>query len=234
MSDSLLIFSDCHGSFRTLLTLVKKYGKGRQLISCGDEIDRGPRSMEVVKYMKENDIPSVASNHIDLALAFSTHTKLGYQAKCAEYYDRDVWLWNGGNETLDSWGCDRKKESRLPTDVLDWMSALPPYIIIDTPNADGRKLLISHTGYGFDADKDNWMRALWGRYPDNGEFTYEKGTGNPIDDNYFRCFGHTRNYVAQIGPHWVNIDSGCAYKGYGHLSALKWPECEIVSVENID
>lgn len=232
MNDSYLIFTDCHGSLKTLLALVEKHGKGRQLISCGDEIDRGPDSRGVIEYMMANKVPSVASNHIDLCLAYSAHTKLGYKAKCSKYYDRDVWLHNGGKETLESYGLHRGQP--LPKDVLDWMVSLPPYIIIETPNADGRKLLASHCGYGLDADKNNWMRALWGRYPDDGEFMYQAGNGEFMDDGLFRAFGHTRVKRTEITPTFVNLDTGCAYEGYGVLSALKWPECEIVTQPNID
>jgi serine/threonine protein phosphatase 1 len=227
-----LIVSDLHGAHKTLMALLDKHGAGRQLISCGDEIDRGKRSREVVEYMMANKVPSVASNHIDLCLAYSAHAKLGYRAKCSRYYDRNVWLHNGGDETLESWGLHRGQP--LPREVLDWMVSLPPYLIIDTPNAAGRKLMVSHAGYGFDADKDNWMRALWGRYPDDGEFMYEEETGEPMDDGLYRVFGHTRVKEAVVTSCWANIDSGCSYTGYGTMSALLWPEMTVVTHDNID
>lgn len=232
MSDSYLIFTDCHGSMKTLLALIEKHGKGRQLISCGDEIDRGPDSRGVIEYMMANKVPSVASNHIDLCLAYSAHAKLGYRAKCSRDYDRDVWFRNGGNETLKSWGLHRGQA--LPKDVLDWMANLPPYVKIDVPNADGRTLLCSHSGYGLDADTGNWFRALWGRYPDDGEFVYEKGTGKAIDDGFLRVYGHTKNHTAQSGNGWVNIDTGCAYESYGVLTGFLYPECVLVTQSNLD
>ncbi len=224
-----LILSDIHGCYHTMLSMIEKHGQGRQLILLGDLIDRGPRSKQVVEYAMDNAIPTVAANHDDLALAYSAHYRLGYRAKCAQYYDRDVWLDNGGDKALASWST-----KTLPTKVLDWMSQLPAYIKLDTLTAEGRKVLLSHSGYGLDADKGNWMRTLWGRYPESGAFAYEEGTGNEMDDGYLRVFGHTRNHEVQSGPGFINLDTGCAYTGYGVLSGLLLPEVEVVQVPNID
>lgn len=228
-ASKILCLSDLHGCAHTMLSMIEKHGKGRQLIFLGDLIDRGARSKQVVEYAMENNIPTCAGNHEDFSLAYSGHAKMGYKAKCTCYYDRDVWMWNGGDDTLKSWGT-----KTLPRKVLDWMSSLPAYIKIEAPNSEGRKLFCSHTGYGMDADKGNWIRALWGRYPEAGEFTYEAGTGKEIDDGWFRCYGHSRVKMVQIENNQVNIDTGCAYKGYGILSGLLWPEGEIVQVPNID
>lgn len=221
-----LIASDIHGSFETLMKLVAEHGDGRQLILLGDLIDRGPRSREVVEYAMEHKTPTCGGNHEDLAVAYSKHQRLGYKAHCTRYYDRDVWLNNGGDMALQSWHGEWWLGSTLPKDVLDWMAALPPYLIIDTPNAAGQKLLCSHTGYGFSADKGDWLTALWGR------IGYDRG--NFPNDGYYRVIGHTKRREAHVTKTYANIDTGCAYEGYGKLSALLWPECTTVSVDNID
>jgi len=116
------------------------------------------------------------------------------------------------------------------------MSKLPPYILIDTPNKDGRKLIASHTGFGLDADdnsNDGWFRALWGRYGDD-MMAFKWKDGLPFDDGLFRAFGHSRVKTAVIQPTHVDIDTGCAYGGYGVLTGLLWPEMELVTQENID
>lgn len=228
---SHLILTDIHGSYKTMLAMIDKYGNGRQPILLGDLIDRGPHSREVVEFAINNRIPTVSGNHEDLAMAYSEHAKLGYKNRCGQHYDDDVWLANGGIEAMESWDLDFTIGATLPKRVLDWFSKLPPYIVIDEEN-NGRKLLCSHTGYGLDADKDNWLRALWGRYPNDGEFTHF--AGEPIDDGYFRVFGHTRVREPLSGPGWINIDTGCAYKGYGKLTGLLWPEGETVQMDNQD
>lgn len=219
----LLIVSDIHGCLKTLLALIEKHGKDRQLICLGDMIDRGPDSRGVVEYAMENHVPTCGGNHEDLAVAYSTHTARGFKAKCADEYDEDIWLANGGIQALQSWGADF--EVGLPNKALQWMTNLPPYLRFGD-------LLLSHTGYGLDADKENWLRVLWGRHPDDGDFTHEKG--KPVEDGLFRVFGHTRAKKPVVAANHVMIDTGCAYEGYGKLTGFLWPEKEIVQVENLD
>lgn len=228
MSESAICIGDVHGAFLTLQSLLSKH-PGHRVILLGDLIDRGPRSREVVEWAIVNNIETVRANHDDLCLAYSPHYDLGYRAKCASLYDQDVWLWNGGDKALKSWG----NPEHLPRAALDWMSNLPPYIILDQ-ESEGRKGLISHTGYGLDADKRNWHRALWGRFPDDGEFVYEKDTGKEIDDGYYRIFGHNRGRVPEVTSTYAMVDTGAAYPGYGKLTAMIWPSREIVQVDYCD
>lgn len=221
----LLIVSDVHGCLKSLLALVKQHGKDRQLILLGDLIDRGPDSRGVVEYAMENGIPTCGGNHEDLAIAYSAHTDRGFKAKCTDEYDDDIWLANGGIQALQSWDADF--EVGLPNKALKWMADLPPYLRFDG-------LLLSHTGYGLDADKDNWLRVLWGRHPDDGDFVHEAGTGKPVNDGLFRVFGHTRAKKPVLKDSYAMIDTGCAYEGYGKLTGFLWPEREIVQVENLD
>lgn len=219
--------------YLTMLALIDKARvkyPGCKLILNGDLVDRGPRSKEVVEYAMKNCIPTVLGNHEDLLLAYSEHTKMGYKAKCARYYDRDVWLQNGGGTALHSWGA-----RIIPKDVLDWMSDLPPYIIIGEMS-DGRKLLVSHTGYGLDADKGNWMAALWGRHGyDMFSFAHNE-KGEPIDDGYFRIIGHTRVKAPIITDTYAKIDGGAAYveQGYGDMIAFIWPSKETIVQRFLD
>lgn len=234
---STVCVSDIHGAFNTLKALLAKVavqldGQPYEVICLGDCIDRGPRSREVVEWVMTNKIRTVRANHEDLALAYSAHTKRGFKSRCGDSYDEDIWLLNGGVQALNSWGADY--EVGLPDDVLTWMSNLPSYILIEEPLSQGRKLLASHTGYGLDADKGNWLRVLWGRHPDDGEFAYEPNTGRPIDDGLLRCFGHTRAKQAKVAESWAMIDTGAAYKGYGVMTAFVWPSRELIQQEYID
>lgn len=229
------LIGDVHGCYRTLMALINKaenqVDRPLRVILLGDLIDRGPRSREVVLWAMLNKIETCRANHDDLCLAYSAHAKLGYKAKCPEYYDRDVWLHNGGIQALESW--NPKHGQALPREVLDWMTNLPPYIILDGER-EGRKCLASHTGYGLDADKGNWLRALWGRYPDDGEFMHQSGNGEPMDDGYLRAFGHTKTRSVEVTKTHVNLDSGAAYPGYGKLTGMLWPSREIVQVDYCD
>jgi hypothetical protein len=216
-----IIISDLHGCWfstvRLLNTCAAQY-PGARLVLLGDLVDRGPHSRAVVEFAMGHQIPTVLGNHESLCLAYSAHARQGYDARCASYYERDIWLYNGGEETLANWLPDESQwREGLPKDVLDWMAALPPYIILDEVDEQGRKLLCSHTGYGLDADSGGWFRALWGRH--------EYGDGEFPEDNLYRAFGHTQKREAEVTDKWAMIDSGAAYakRGLGTLTAFIWP-----------
>lgn len=220
---SYILISDVHGAFNTLIRLLNQVAKlhpGARLVLLGDLVDRGPSSRQVVEFAMQNAIPTVSGNHEDLLLAYSEHARRGYKARCAWYYDHDVWLYNGGDYALGNWPYSREGRrdgNRVPDDVLNWMRALPPYLILDEVDERGRKLLCSHTGYGLDADKDTrdgWLSALWGRHPDDGDFP---------SDGLYRAFGHNRGREVRFTEDSCMFDTGAAYKGYGTLTAFLWP-----------
>lgn len=225
----VVLVSDCHGCWFTLVRLLNQVvvaHPGARLMLLGDEIDRGPHSRQVVEFAMANAISTVMGNHIDLALAYSEHTRRGYRAKCASYYERDIWLYNGGDYALGNWPHfreGRREGNVIPKEVLDWMQALPPYIISDLVDDKGRKGLFSHTGYGLDADlntSDGWFRALWGRHA--------HGDGDFPDDGYHRVFGHTQAKEVRFGEGWHMVDTGAAYKAYGNMTAFIWPTKQTV------
>jgi len=244
----IIVLTDVHGCFYTMIRLLNQVAvqhPGAHLISLGDEIDRGPHSRQVVEFMMSNEIPSVQSNHIDLCLAFSAHARRGYRARCSSYYEQDIWLYNGGEETLANWPHHRATEDQgvpfrdgeyIPDEVLGWMQNLPAYIVPDAPRDDrGRRLLCSHTGYGLSADEGTsggWFQALWGRHPlDDGPFaTNDKG--EEVDDGWFRPLGHTPIKQPVVKERFAYIDTGAAYgkRGFGNLTALVWPTKETITV----
>lgn len=235
MSKSLIIISDLHGAFYTFKRLLAKCPKNRQLIFGGDLIDRGPHSRKMVEYAMDNKIPTVAANHDDLCLAFYNHKG----AKCANMYDRGVWLENGGDVAVPNWPLIDKRVltgpqiaqaefigGRVPDKVLDWFAELPAYIIPDAePDENGRRILVSHTGYGLEADDGDWFQALWGRH--------SCGDGDFPGDNYFRVHGHTLAKKVVITESMAMVDTGAAYKsrGYGIMTAFLWPEKTAIQQE---
>ncbi len=83
MSAPLILISDVHGCYYTLVRLLNRclaLHPGAQLVLLGDLIDRGPHSRRVVEFAMRNQIPTVMGNHEDLALAYSEHHRRGYRA----------------------------------------------------------------------------------------------------------------------------------------------------------
>jgi hypothetical protein len=245
MSDDVLILSDLHGAFYTMTRLLNRAPKGLKVVFAGDEIDRGPHSRKVVEFAMSHGIPTMMGNHTDLCLAFYRPS----HSKCGCYYDEGVWLENGGRECLRNWPAldkraakslaeyhrDKRLGGRVPDDVLDWMEGLTAYLYpSERLDENGRKLLLSHTGYGLAADlgtPDGWMTALWGRRRDDKfPFATDPKTGLEIDDGLYRAYGHTRHKVAYVTDREACVDTGAAYGSpHGVLSALLWPSKTVMT-----
>lgn len=245
MNDDIICLSDLHGCHNTMTRLLNRAPKGLKVVFGGDLIDRGPYSRKVVEFAMQNDIPTVRANHDDLCIAFYRPS----HSKCGCFYDDGVWLENGGKECLRNWPTvdkrdaksiaeyhrDKRLGGRVPEEVLDWMAALPPYLYpSDRLDENGRKLFLSHTGYGLAANRltpDGWMLALWGRRAqDNFPFATDPKTGLEIDDGLYRVYGHSIVKKVTVGLRDTCVDTGAAYssRGFGLMSALLWPSKTVI------
>lgn len=236
MTNDTIILGDIHGCFNTMVRLLNRAPKGVKVVFHGDLIDRGPHSRKVVEFAMQNGIATCCGNHEDLAMAFYR----GGRAHCNSYYDRGVWLDNGGDKAVRDWPTIDKRTlsgpeiaqaeyvgGRVPEEVLDWMEGLPAYLFpSEQVDENGRRLLVSHTGYGLNADSDHWFSALWGRRRfGDGPWARDPDTGEEKDDGHFRVYGHTQAKDALLTDREAMIDTGAAYgsRGYGILTALLWP-----------
>jgi serine/threonine protein phosphatase 1 len=145
----IAIISDIHGCYETMMRLINKIPLGYEIVLCGDLIDRGPNSKDVVEYAMNNKIRTVLGNHEHLML-FHHDQRMGYS-------DKHIWLYNGGLHAIHSFG------GFIPTSVLRWADGLPTKII------EGN-LLISHTGHGLNKNEFDavWCRDI--RFPSDSYF----------------------------------------------------------------
>ena len=225
----MIIITDIHGCYKTMRALLKKCPKD-DIVVCGDLVDRGPRSMQVVEYIKKNKIPCVKGNHEDMMV------------RATNFSDEMVWMNNGGAETLESYRKNgilnekRLKEHRL------WMDNLPIYLEFkDVKNDKGDYLVISHSSVGKiwqwseekKVQQEQYVESIvmWGRSPP--EFAA----------GIYNVFGHTPHPVMdiRIKSFYANIDTGACFgsekhkeEGYGVLTALQFPSMEIFQQENVD
>jgi serine/threonine protein phosphatase 1 len=128
---------DIHGSPAKLQELVdrcEKFAAGAPLtfVFLGDYIDRGPDSAGVVRYLMElqalrgERLIALKGNHEAVVLNV-----------CDGVCPADVWLSQGGEATLRSYGVARAQDS--PQTVLSWFRSLP--LSYD----DGRRFFV-HAG----------------------------------------------------------------------------------------
>lgn len=212
-----------------LLDLIPQEEKDKGIVICGDLIDRGPKSMQIVQWCIDNNIKVVKGNHEQMMV--------DWIANGCSYNDM-LWLGNGGLETLDSYK-ETADEEYLKGDIdmvklkehALWMDSLPFYIEFpNIKNDEGRYLVISHSNIG----------NVWNvKDTDRGQTEITWGRPTKIKDvpEIYNVIGHTpQENGARVRKIYANIDTGCFYTrgGYGRLTALQFPEMIFYEHENID
>lgn len=231
----MIVIGDIHGCLLTLKALIAKFPKDQEFVFVGDLIDRGPRSAEVVKFIRENGYKTVRGNHEQMMV----------DALDRPYMDWRVFEMNGGDKTIDNYNQLYNTPLKLrATEVMEirddaeWMRNLPLYLEFpDVKNDKGQMLVVSHSSLHAVWEKRNskesndeyifQQHALWNRLP------------NIIAiDGVFNVFGHTPQEIEpRVRSCYANVDTGCCfaqYKEHGVLSAIQFPEMIIYQQENID
>ena len=226
------IVGDVHGCFDELLELMSGLGyqvdrqeaafsvappDDRKLVFVGDLVDRGPATPDVLRLVmtmvNAGQAFCVPGNH-DMKLVKALK-------------GRDVQLTHGLAESLQQL---EQEPAEFRAQVLKFLDDLVSHYVFD----DG-KLVVAHAGL-----KESMQGRGSGKVRDfalYGETTGETDEfGLPVRYNWsmdYRgkalvVYGHTP--VAE--PLWlngtINIDTGCVFGG--KLTALRYPEREIVSV----
>ena len=244
----MYIIGDVHGCLKTLLALIKKLPTDEEIILTGDLIDRGPSSKEVVQWVMDNSdrCRSVVGNHEQMLL--NAH-------KEPDINNMDIWTWNGGIATLDSYfpetikknvfyridedehnylaRLNELKQARnridIPQDHLDFFESMPQYI------KEG-DLFISHTSWNMRIPFENVIKLDDSKGYFKG-LTWFRGTPGRLPDNMFHVFGHTPISKPEITDYYADIDTGACFVGsigYGKLTALHYPSMQIYQQENLD
>jgi len=230
------IIGDIHGCAGELESLLVKLGydiktdgvpgqrsyqvtppDGRRMIFVGDLVDRGPRSPDVlrlVKGMVEADTAfCVIGNHENKLIR-----KLN---------GRNVKLTHGLAETMEQF---EAQPEGFAEEMRIWLDSLISHYVFE----DG-KLVIAHAGLTEDMhNRASGKVRSFAMYGDTTGETDEFGLPVRADwaaDYRGRAkvvYGHTPTPDAE----WINgticIDTGCVFGG--KLTALRWPEQELVDV----
>jgi serine/threonine protein phosphatase 1 len=159
----------------------------------GDYIDRGPDSRSVVGRLRRlseqrpDGIVCLKGNHEDMLLS-----------AVDEPADFPLWIRNGGDATLQSYGADTVAD--LPADDIEWIRNLP------LCHDDGLRFFV-HAGIdpNVPLDQQSPQTMLWTRqrYPE---------TLNP---GRFVVHGHTplHSERPEQHPYRLNLDTGAVYGG---------------------
>ena len=226
------IVGDVHGCFDELTQLLERLGyavgrdggeidvshpEGRKLVFVGDLVDRGPKVPEVLRLamrvVESGNGFCVPGNH-DLKLVKALR-------------GRSVQKTHGLAESL----------AQLETETPEFRERVARFLdgLVSHYVFDGGRLVVAHAGlpesmHGRGSGKVREF-ALY------GETTGETDAyGLPIRYNWaadYRgrtavVYGHTPVPRAEWLNNTLCLDTGCVFGG--HLTALRWPEKELVSV----
>lgn len=212
------IIGDVHGCLPELERLMEQLGTERKLVFVGDLVDRGPDSPGVLRRVME----LVASGR---ALCVPGN----HDVKLLKYLNgKKVQLTHGLAETVE----------QLKIETPEFLEQVRVFLdeLVSHYQLDGGRLVVAHAG--LKADLQGRTSGAVREFCLYGETTGETDEfGLPVRWNWaaeYRgqatvVYGHT----PVLEPEWlnktINIDTGCVFGG--KLTALRYPEMEIVQVE---
>ena len=221
------IVGDIHGCFDELTALLATLGyavdghavtpPGRKAVFLGDLVDRGPKSPDVLKLVMGMTAAGTA-----LCVPGNHDVKLLRKLR-----GKEVQITHGLAETLEQMAGEPPEFAARVRRFLD--DLVSHYVL------DGGKLVVAHAGMKGEMQGRGSGRvrefALYGettgeadefglpvRYPWAAEY---RGAASVV-------YGHTPIPSPEWLNHTINIDTGCVFGG--SLTALRWPERELVSV----
>ncbi|MFB3817829.1 MAG: metallophosphoesterase family protein [Candidatus Methylomirabilales bacterium] len=202
-SPATYVIGDIHGCLGPLQRLIEKISPRLedQLIFIGDYIDRGPQSREVVDYLLGLPYRRICllGNHEKMLLDFLAGE------------DQDIYLANGGQATLRSYGGD-------PDDIPDAHRAFFESL---RPMHETAEFLFVHAGIRpmVPLNEQSLRDLVWIRQE---FFQFVGRFPKPV------VFGHTPLKQVLLAEDRIGIDTGCVYGG--KLTALLLPEREVIQV----
>jgi protein phosphatase len=220
------IIGDIHGCCDELKDLLQKLGydesfrppEGRKAIFLGDLVDRGPDTPGVLKIV----MPMVAAG---TALCVPGNHDIKLLRKLS---GKNVQITHGLDKSLEQLEDETEEFCREVSKFLD--SLISHYVL------DGGKLVVAHAGMR--QDMQGRASGAVRQFALFGETTGETDElGLPIRFDWARdykgdsfvVYGHTPVEEPEWFNRTLNIDTGCVFGG--KLTALRYPEMEIVQVE---
>jgi protein phosphatase len=223
------IIGDVHGCCEELEELLRQLGyerndggpwahpAGRKAIFVGDLVDRGPRIVDTLK-----TVMSMSQAGTALSVPGNHDIKLKRKLE-----GRDVTVSHGLDRSLEEL---ERETSEFRAEVQKFLDGLVSHYVFD----DGR-LVVAHAG--MKAEMQGRGSAKVRDFALFGETTGETDEfGLPVRYNWaaeYRgrasvVYGHTPVPEPEWLNRTINIDTGCVFGG--KLTALRWPEKELVSV----
>ncbi|NJN48650.1 MAG: serine/threonine protein phosphatase [Alkalinema sp. RL_2_19] len=200
-----IVIGDVHGHYDGLMQLLDTIAPGAddEIYFLGDLIDRGPKSAQVVDFVRQHDYACVLGNHEQMAIEAFPDSEISPPALQA-------WLHSGGRATLASY-----EDPVLIMEHLEWFQTLPSYI-------DLGDLWLVHAGVHpqMPLHEQDREQFCWIREPFHN-------VSEPIFGDKLIITGHTITFtfpgvapgaIVQ-GNGWIDIDTGAYHPRSGWMTA---------------
>lgn len=201
-----IVIGDVHGHYDTLINLLDEIAPtgDDKVYFLGDLIDRGPKSAQVVEFVKQSGYQCLLGNHEQMLLDILGDGEIYGPALQA-------WLYSGGHSTVNSYGDDGVRQ-----DHIEWMRTLPTYIDLGDvwlvhAGVHPRMALEEQSSEQFCWIRDEFHTSNKPYFPDKLIIT-----GHTIT---FTMPGVLPGKLAQ-GRGWLDIDTGAYHPKSGWLTAL--------------
>ena len=212
MPDRIYAIGDTHGQYEQLQAihaliaddLNQAPARTALIVHLGDYIDRGPRSADCLQLLASRssiagaDCHNLMGNHEQMLL--DALSKPG---------EAPLWLANGGDATLSSWGIDPG------SDPATWRDLIPPrhleFLLSLVPTLVVGPYLFVHAGVrpGIRLPMQSLVDLLWIR----DEFLDWNATMLPDAPNLRIVHGHTPRPEPELRPNRLGIDTNAGRGG---------------------
>ncbi|KWX80129.1 polynucleotide kinase-phosphatase [Paenibacillus jilunlii] len=234
------VIGDIHGCYDEMLELLGRLGytpddaglyrhpDGRTLISVGDVMSRGPKSLDTMRFWKK---------HCDAGTARMIDSNHGW--KIARYLSgRQVTLGHGDENiaaelaqlALEAGG---EEADALREELKQFLLSAPSHLVLCREGV--RRVVVAHAGI-----RDEYIGKQSKRIQDFCRYGDTDGldaTGAPVRKEWYVehesgeliVWGHDPRPYPTVVKNTVNIDQGAVFGG--SLTAYRYPEQKFVSVK---
>lgn len=218
MGQRRICIGDVHGHYDTLMALLDfaALTSDDDVYFLGDLIDRGPKSAEIIEFVRTSSYQCLMGNHEMMMLeAIAADGSVHEETFVA-------WYHSGGANTLQSYN------HKIPYEHLQWLRERPTHL-------DLGDVWLVHAGICPDlpiheqgADQFCWVR---------NEF---HSMARPYFADKLVIIGHTITFTfpgvepGQLvqGPGWLDIDTGVYHTKSGWLTAFDIDHREVYQVNS--
>ena len=202
------IVGDVHGCFQEFLAILKKAdyrADTHRLILVGDIINRGPFSLKMLKWVKDNKVEMVRGNHEQAFLSGAEKNK--WASPILKQLKTEM------KEELNQW--------------VKWLSQLPLYI-------EEKDFLVVHAGL-VPKEKPQYSapQLLMNIRTWDGQGKEINNESNPPWYKFYKnkklvVYGHWAKQGLKVRTNTIGLDSACVYGE--KLSGVLLPERKIIQV----